>query len=797
MRPLRIEMEGFSAFRDRAEVDFDDAELFALVGPTGAGKSSVIDAMVFALYGSVPRYDSENLVHPVITQGAVEAKVRLDFRVGAADYTATRVVRRTKTGATTKEARLERCEAGADTTVLAEDAKGLTAAVCDLLGLDLEQFTKCVVLPQGAFATLLHDSKAKRQDLLVKLLDLGVYERIAGAARTEAKQAAARIELLDEQLERSAHATDDAVQDATARVASLDTVIAEIDASAPVLAALDEEPRTAEGEVAARETSLASLRGIEIPAGVDDIAQQARSAAETEDAATAEEARTAEVVAVAERARAALPDESTLRDQQRLRGHVAELEIKVRTGTELVAGLEGESPAVAQQAADADAALADATAALEQARVAHAASDLARHLHVGDDCPVCGSTVHDLPEAAVATLTDAEVRVRAATAEARTAAEARTTHETKLAEYRARLAERVAERDQAVAAMDDAPAAEEIEAALGRIVAAEQALVTARRDDDAARKAAAGARRAADAAARRVTDARSDFVATRDRVAALGPPPADDDLAAAWSALVSWAAAKREGLTEEIASHRARRDDAVKRHTEQAALLADRARAAGVDVAAPERARDACVADVANVRARLDQLRADRDRAAQLRDERAALDERRQVHELLAEHLGARGFEAWLLDEALDALLDGASAWLEQLSSGRYAMAVDDKKQFAVIDHANADERRLARTLSGGETFLASLALALALAERVSELSAVAGTTLDAIFLDEGFGTLDPATLDVVATAIEELGATGRMVGVISHVRELAERVPVRFEIAKGPGTSTVRRVES
>lgn len=802
MRPLRIEMEGFSAFRDRAEVDLAGAELFALVGPTGAGKSSVIDAMVFALYGSVPRYDSENLVHPVITQGAVEAKVRLDFRVGDADYIATRVVRRTKTGATTKEARLERCEPGAEpeeagTTVLADDAKGLTAAVCDLLGLDLEQFTKCVVLPQGAFATLLHDSKAKRQDLLVKLLDLGVYERVAGAARAEAKQAAARAELLDEQLERSAHATDDAVQEAAARVASLGAVIDEIDAAAPVLAALDEERRTSEAALASREASLASLRGIEIPAGVDDIAQQARSAAEAVAAATAEEARTADIVTAAERARAELPDEATRREQQRLRARAAELEGKVRTGTELVADLDAASPAIARRVAEADAALADATAALERTRIEHAAADLARHLHVGDDCPVCGSTVHELPEAAAVTVTDAEARVRSATTEARAAADARTAHETKLAEYRARLDERIAERDQAAAALADVPSVEEIEAALERIAAADQALADARRDDARARRAAADARRAADAAARRVTDARSDFVATRDRVAALGPPPADDDLAAAWSALVSWADTQRNDLAEQIAAHRARRDDAVKRHAEQLAVLADRARAAGVDVAAPERARDACVAAVANARARLDQLRADRDRAAELRDERAALDERRQVHELLAEHLGARGFEAWLLDEALDALLEGASAWLEQLSSGRYAMAVDDKKQFAVIDHANADERRLARTLSGGETFLASLALALALAERVSELAAGGGTTLDAIFLDEGFGTLDPATLDVVATAIEELGATGRMVGVISHVRELAERVPVRFEITKAPGTSGVHRVES
>ncbi|HEY1117977.1 MAG TPA: AAA family ATPase, partial [Acidimicrobiales bacterium] len=69
MRPVRVELEGFSAFRQLTVVDFTDADLFAFVGPTGAGKSSVIDGMVFALYGSVPRYGREGLVHPVISQG--------------------------------------------------------------------------------------------------------------------------------------------------------------------------------------------------------------------------------------------------------------------------------------------------------------------------------------------------------------------------------------------------------------------------------------------------------------------------------------------------------------------------------------------------------------------------------------------------------------------------------------------------------------------------------------------------------------------------------------------------------
>ena len=66
---------------------------------------------------------------------------------------------------------------------------------------------------------------------------------------------------------------------------------------------------------------------------------------------------------------------------------------------------------------------------------------------------------------------------------------------------------------------------------------------------------------------------------------------------------------------------------------------------------------------------------------------------------------------------------------------------------------------------------------------------------LDAIFLDEGFGTLDPETLDVVAATIENLGQSGRMVGVVTHVSELAARVPVRFVVRKGAGTSVVEKV--
>src|SRR3972149_7844435 len=107
MRPIRLELEGFTGYRELTVCDFEGVDLFVLTGPTGSGKASVMDALTFALYGSVSRYGNPNLVHPVISQGKLEAKVRFDFSVDGRKYTAVRVVRRTRGGATTREAGLE------------------------------------------------------------------------------------------------------------------------------------------------------------------------------------------------------------------------------------------------------------------------------------------------------------------------------------------------------------------------------------------------------------------------------------------------------------------------------------------------------------------------------------------------------------------------------------------------------------------------------------------------------------------------------------------------------------------
>ncbi|MEU4761001.1 SbcC/MukB-like Walker B domain-containing protein, partial [Micromonospora tulbaghiae] len=308
----------------------------------------------------------------------------------------------------------------------------------------------------------------------------------------------------------------------------------------------------------------------------------------------------------------------------------------------------------------------------------------------------------------------------------------------------------------------------------------------------AIREAARRARGALDAAQERLRRAWRDFDAVRDGLARFGPPAADrDDVAAAWAALAGWAG-------EQAQARRAERDglaDSVEAAQRAAAEVADGIAAlftaAGLD--APQDApRDVAVA-VERAEAELRRLDERREQAAELREQRAGHEHEARVARALASHLRANNFERWLLTEALDLLVDGASGILRELSGGQYDL-MHDKGEFFVVDHHDAGLRRGVRTLSGGETFQASLALALALSEQLAGMSTTAAS-LESIVLDEGFGTLDAATLDTVAATLENLAARGdRMVGVVTHVPALAERIPVRFEVRKDARTARVER---
>lgn len=150
-----------------------------------------------------------------------------------------------------------------------------------------------------------------------------------------------------------------------------------------------------------------------------------------------------------------------------------------------------------------------------------------------------------------------------------------------------------------------------------------------------------------------------------------------------------------------------------------------------------------------------------------------------RLNELIGSADGAK-FRVIAQRRTLDILLSYANAHLDQLSPRYRLERSSDSLNLSVVDREMGDERRSVHSLSGGETFLASLALALGLASLASNR-----LRIESLFIDEGFGSLDPETLNTAIGALTQLEAQGRKVGVISHVSEMADAIPVQIRIQR------------
>ena len=953
MRPLRISMKGFGAFRERTDIDLADVDLVALVGPTGSGKSTIIDAITFALYGTVARYEDNRLVAPVINQTSNEARVALDFELDGQVMTAVRIVRRTTAGATTREARLERAD-----NVLADDATSMSQEVEGILGLDVAQFNRTVVLPQGKFATFLHDKPGDRQKTLVRLLGMELYRRIGRAARQRAARARNHVDALQPDFDRqTSELTDQRRASLESRIKELDTAHTRFKTDRETITSLDTELRDLDARIERLDDRLHRMEGITAPAGLAELADQiteaARARAQTEerrrelsakrraamealdngpDVATVQlglkthadlALRTREHEAVVEqRDQATRTHESAKGTADRVREKQVELDRRLEQAREsenraraaLAAGVTAaqveawiaaharhqaaskEAAQATQAASSAEAAVQLVKAALADAESAAAESsdrlaELRRRagvvghvdlLQVGSDCPLCLQEVHELPahdldahlrqaqkdyEAAQAGRGKAKqayehadrelIRRRADASSARRnlteceseiasippsdqldalrAESAELTEAVRCAGEATREAEAAARRHRESATYADALDGEQVaEQRVTGLAASEEVLRSQLRSLRAAVTGlpaehqlgaqlaeAARLKDELDRADSGLNDADADYERAtaelekvnsrrdhairllhdgRDRVAAFGPPAIDTSHpAVAWDVLTGWirdqvraAAAARKAATEQQSSKANHRSAVVRSLGKRCtAVLGDADPGASV-----ERLGELLTERRASFATELEHFDRRRDELEELRQRIGVQKDRAAVATHLGRLLRTDGFESWLMEAALEQLVDRATGRLFELSDGQYSLTTQGR-DFAVRDHTNADEVRSARTLSGGETFLASLSLALAVADATAELAPEGAPRMESIFLDEGFGTLDPHTLDTVATAVEELGTTGRFVGIVTHIRELADRMPVRLEVTKTGGSAAVERIET
>jgi exonuclease SbcC len=319
----------------------------------------------------------------------------------------------------------------------------------------------------------------------------------------------------------------------------------------------------------------------------------------------------------------------------------------------------------------------------------------------------------------------------------------------------------VEREEQARAALDQARAAAER-------VALEAREASARRDEAAAQLARA--RAAVDAAMKKAGFESLDAL----RGARLEPA-----VLAALIADLERLDRERERLVAVLAE---RRRDATVEVTEEEASAAERARE-GARKASQEAGERA-----AHALAHRDELARRRLRAVEIRAKIALLEPRAKRLAQIRQVVAANQLAEFAAERHLEAVTQGAAAILRTLSNDRYALVRTADGAFAVADSAHGGLVRAPSTLSGGETFLVSLALALSLSERIQ----LAGRTrFDFFFLDEGFGSLDAATLEIALSALERLRGPNRVIGMISHVAAIEERVPRKLRVLPGkPGGS-------
>jgi exonuclease SbcC len=233
---------------------------------------------------------------------------------------------------------------------------------------------------------------------------------------------------------------------------------------------------------------------------------------------------------------------------------------------------------------------------------------------------------------------------------------------------------------------------------------------------------------------------------------------------------------------------------------EPAAPVADAADA----VARSRAAHEAAVAIEGRARDRAEQLAALLPRLTQAHDDREPLRARAAEVRRLADLAAGQGantlrmtLSSFVLAARLEEVAEAASQRLLKMTAGRYSLVHTDARRgggraglgLLACDSWTGVDRDTS-TLSGGETFLASLALALGLADAVT--AEAAGTPMEALFVDEGFGTLDEDTLDEVMNVLDGLREGGRIVGIVSHVAELRQRIPAQIHVRKGHHGSQV-----
>ena len=905
MRPLKLTLSAFGPYAERTVLELEklgSRGLYLITGDTGAGKTSLFDAITFALYGEPSGSSRQaSMLRSKYAAPDTPTYVELEFLYGDRRYRVTRSPEYTRPAKRGEGSVLQRPQAELQYPDgrLVTKAREVTGAVTALLGLDREQFSRVAMLAQGEFLKLLLSTTEERQAIFRQLFHTAPYQALQERLKGEASALAARCQSLEEGALRGLATAACPPQDPAAeKLAAAQAGQLPLEEAAALLERLvegDTQSRAQAQEALHRAQAalsqadaqlgeaaqLARLREAlaadeaALPASRERLAQaQAQAAAQEARAPEAQEAarQAAQLDQLLpqfdalEKARAAQENleeriarqrEHLEEQQQALAGcrsrlaqgraqreqlgaEGVQLERLQAQGQNLRQRLDqlralqaqqAELAAVNRRLATAQQAYRQAAQAADAARVAYGrlhrafldaqAGLLAQQLQEGAPCPVCGAADHPHPAPL-----PAQAPTQSQLEEHRQAQEADARQENQASAKAAQLAGQAAQLAQT--------AAEQAEALLPQGVALEDALgetsqgLEKLRAEWAQEQARSRQRQQLDRLLPQLEAQQEQLerVVSQEQTALAGlerdqlhgqeklaelqdtlPFPSREE------AQEAARQARERGLQWERALAQARQQLEAARSAADALdgrVQAQRQQLAGAPALALEELeekRSAAAGKVGALREQLEALsgRLDRNRAAleQLQTQSGQLAQVRErwgwvksLADTAAGTLGGREkvmLETYIQAAYFDRVLARSNTRLMVMTGGQYELrrrgrADNNRSQSGleldVVDHYNGSLRPAA-SLSGGEAFKASLSLALGLADELQ--SAGGGLRLDALFIDEGFGSLDEESLRQAVDALAGLSQGDRLVGIISHVAELRERIDRQIRISKSP----------
>ena len=873
VKPVYLSFQCFGPYMDRQEIDFAALEqngLFLICGETGAGKSTILDAICYALYGksSGGLRGDLSVMRCKLAGREDETRIEFVFDCGGRRYRFLRGLKAARKNINDYHD-CQRLEDDVFVPML-ENPKltSVSQKAQEIIGLTYEQFRQVIILPQGQFEKLLVSDSAEKEKILVSLFGADRWQRIAeelyrrvaerdSALKAEKAAIAGKLReygcettdaLAALLLQNQAQAQALEAQDQAAQT-SLQTLRKTHEAA--LLIAREFDTLRSRAQESARldadgERYQALQRQLECASRTEAILPLRTAARDADTTLRKRRSEHAAVSAALDKAAGRLAEETAARERvEKNRG----LYDTVRQDIILLenARADYESLSAMQRAADEAAdALGKAESSKKSAEVQAAVSEkkrddalqtqeaaiaryqqaqriyrqgiggmLAQELTDGMPCPVCGSMHHPAPAVPSGErITDAELdRLESAMNEKnRLAAQARSAHaEKEAAREKARQHYNEAAQAAAVARRDLDAALERRLPGVDTLAALEKTLKT--RQQSLERFDAEDRRTASS-----LTAAQGEFKAAESRLAAaqaeLTAAGADAERkSAAFAAAIAQAGFDGEAQFAAACLPPERRDDMQRSLAQYRARVTDARNALAQQ---QKKLEITCEPDMKTLNDQLAQTERDcgdlrerlllaSDRVRRLQDDYAALLTRSAAYDAARTETDAdlafanrlRGssgssLQRYVLGVMLTSVTVQANRLLSGVYGGRYRLHRTDAIAGASrkggleleVSDAQSSERRSVTTLSGGEKFLVALSLAIGLSAVVQAQGS--GIRLEAMFIDEGFGSLDRESVTDALEVLQGIQRTSGVVGIISHVEQLAETIPGKLEIVKG-----------